>query len=100
MENEESDSNEKAMDSDEDIKYDVAIPSVEHPGDLKANSSGMMIWNVQNNGNQQWKDCDLNFMSGDALSVSIYHVRNLKPDEIGVISVVFDTFAVGGMYQS
>ena len=88
------------MDHNENVIYDAMLHSVEHPGDLKINSSGLMIWNIQNRGNRQWKDCDLLFISGDALSVSVYQVPNLKPNETAALSIIFDTFCAVGMYQS
>merc|ERR1719203_1277082 len=67
-------SKQEAGDEDEDEEetmdvahvYDAMVLSVEHPGDLKANSSGMMMWNIQNTGNVKWIDCNLIFVSGDA----------------------------------
>ena len=88
------------MDYNENVIYDAMVHSVEHPGNLKINSSGLMIWNIQNRGNRQWKDCDLLFISGDALSVSVYQVPNLKPNETAALSIIFDTFCAVGMYQS
>merc|ERR1712228_149724 len=94
------DESSKSINNQEDITYDAMVHSVEHPGDLRVDSSGLMIWNIENRGSHQWNECDLLFVSGDALSVSVYSVPNLKPNECAALSIIFNAFNVPGMYQS
>ena len=65
------------------------------------NAKGSMSWHIKNTGNVCFGvNCRLEFVSGDAVLVSSYHIPNALPNDTSKVRLHFQAFDQTGSYSA